>query len=145
MTINDMYQRALYIELDELFVEVVSETEKVILDLNKKQLFENGDDSEGRGLTPYRSLVYADEKNKMNRLPGFGSPDLFYTGAFYSRFYLDIDMSGFAPYSGDEKTAMLVEKYGAEIFGVTKENLAAYVKDTFRAAFIAKIYSNLAA
>ena len=144
MTISQYYQNASNVELDSLFVEVVSETEKVLLEMNKKQLFEKSEDSEKRPLSPYSSLTYASEKNKMNSLPGFGSPDLFYTGAFYSRFFLDVDKEGFGIYSGDDKTSDLVDRYGISIFGVNKDNLAIYVQTFFREAFISKIYANLA-
>src|SRR5690348_238105 len=69
--------------------ESIQETESGFIDLNTQQMYE-GKNSDGGEIGAYRSEVYAEMKNQMNSLPGFGVPDLKLTGAFYEGYSLRI-------------------------------------------------------
>jgi hypothetical protein len=71
----------------------------------------------------YQSGEYANEKNQMNPLAGFGNVDLIYSGAFVSKLFVkpfDANPNGFIFDSSDKKTGSLVVKYGQAIMGLNK-------------------------
>ena len=100
----------------------VQEHSNIIIDMNTETLM-HGLDADGEKLTPeYRSDEYAAEKNRMNPLPGEGTPDLFLEGNFHSGFYVKPEKMGWSIDSKDSKRDKLANKYGDDIFGNTKED-----------------------
>lgn len=126
-TVSEMLSRANSIGLRERTSEIIQSSSKNAADLNRGQL-KRGIDSEGDKITPsYYSLSYAIDKNNKNSLPGFGTPDLFQTGAFSAGIYSQVVAGKKIIFgSTDFKSLKLVEKYGAKIFGLTKENKKTY-------------------
>lgn len=110
--------------ITEQILRIVQEESNYVIDLNQSQLL-SGVDSKGNELKEYAVKGYAVFKNKLNPIPGFGIPDLKLTGAFQREMYLQFSSKGFPIeiFSRDEKTGKLVEQYGKDIFGVTKDNL----------------------
>lgn len=101
---------------------VVRENENILVDMNTGQLLQ-GRDSQGQPISPqYYSDDYAEMKNRMNPRPGFGTPDLFYEGDFQEGFFAEDTDGGWKIGSKDEKASMLASKYGADIFGNTKQD-----------------------
>jgi hypothetical protein len=98
---------------------------KVILDLNKQQLFE-GVDSTGKSLGQYKSKWYAKLKRMLN--PN-GVVDLYLTGKFYAGFYLKKIGFPIQIDSKDKKRNKLVDDYGGKIFGLNKESKELFAKD----------------
>lgn len=93
-----------------------------ILDyIREKQLFEKGIDGKGNKLLEYKPFTVAIKRQK-------GQPTnrttLEDTGSFYRGFDLIFtDQDSIGVFSRDEKTPELIEKYGADIFTFTSENI----------------------
>jgi hypothetical protein len=113
---------------------VINSEKERILDLNREtQLFEQGITAKGGKIVPPYSPFTIEIKQQRNA--GFGSGrgprivptafvSLFDQGNFYRGFKLqyDPDLFTITIYSTDEKTPKLIEKYSADIFGLTKDN-----------------------
>lgn len=92
--------------------------ESELEDYNINQL-QHGEDSTGRKITPrYANRGYAALKNAENPKPGFGTPDLRYTGGFYRGIKTTVNNRGVRTTGTDEKTPELQFKYGDEIIGI---------------------------
>ena len=93
-----------------------------ILDyIREKQLFEQGIDGKGRNLLEYKPFTIAIKRQK-------GQPTdrttLFDTGSFFRGFDLIFtDQNAIGVFSRDAKTPDLIEKYGADIFTFTENNI----------------------
>lgn len=111
--------------------EVKSAIEKAsdwAIELNKDQL-EMGLRSDGSKVEPfYLSDSYARKKNQRNNRPGFGVPDLKNTGNFYAGFYAVVKNNDLQIKSSDEKSQKLQDKYGKNIFGLTKDSKNIYLQ-----------------
>lgn len=102
--------------------------QKIILS-DQKNLKEEKISEFERGLRPdnkriggYQSGEYANEKNQMNPLAGFGNVDLIYSGSFVSKLFVKpLTKNGFIFDSSDNKTGNLIGKYGLDIMGLNKE------------------------
>lgn len=106
--------------MEALALKVIDNHSKDFIRLNEEQLFEGKDSKNANIKPPYASNSYANYKLKYNPL---GVVDLFLTGAFYGSFFLYTSQFPVFVFATDEKTAKLVNKYGADIFGLTKDNL----------------------
>lgn len=109
--------------LEQEAYRILANVQDQVTELNKAQL-KQGLTPLGQKLSPkYRNIRYARAKNTVNPLPGFGTPDLKFTGRFQSNFYLTASNKKFDIFSSDAKTDKLIAKYGKEnIFGLTIEN-----------------------
>jgi hypothetical protein len=101
---------------------------KDILDLNRQQLFK-GEDSQGKGLRPYKSKWYAAFKRMLNPL---GVTDLYLTGRFYSNMFIERFKFPVKINSRDAKTPELVDDYGKDIFGLNEESKTILAKKFFK-------------
>jgi hypothetical protein len=103
-----------------------------------------------RGLRPnenriggYQNGEYANEKNQMNPLAGFGNVDLIYTGSFSSKLFLkSTNPRLFIFDSTDNKTDNLVGKYGLDILGLNQEWFEKRQKDIYRYTLVYQIIKN---
>lgn len=80
----------------------------------------------GADIVPkYRPLTYfiKNQEGKENRWV-----TLFDTGSFQSKMYLVIKGATFTMNSDDFKTSKLIAKYTADIFGLTDENKATFMR-----------------
>ena len=113
---------------------IIKDHEKVVLDLNRRQLFA-GEDSDGIQLLKYKSKSYAEFKRKLNPR---GVTDLRLTGEFHNNFFLVSEVP-LIIWSYDAKTDLLVDKYGKTIFGLTDESIKAlmvgYIKKEYQEYF----------
>lgn len=117
--------------INGVVVAIIDDHADIIADYNRDQL-RHGFTSKMEKVNPlYGSLFYALEKNQQNPLAGYGTPDLFLTGAFYRGFFVSITGKSFKISSNDRKTGSLVEKYGSDIFGLSGDSLDMYVKNDF--------------
>lgn len=107
-------------KVEALALEVIEKHAADFIKLNEEQLFE-GKTAKGTDIKPpYASDSYANYKLKYNPL---GVVDLFLTGSFYGSFFLYASQFPIFVFATDEKTNKLVDKYGADIFGLTKEHI----------------------
>lgn len=131
-TIKNMLDRVKRLDLRAEVPVIVENTEEQVLDLNREQLLLHGTDSEGKLLQEYRSAAYARKKNRQNPNPGYGNPDLHLTGYFHSTFALkDITPKTFRITATDSITGKLTEKYGENIFGLSKDSTRRYAMGPF--------------
>lgn len=98
---------------EKALLKIIKLSEQELLDLNRFQLFQ-GIDSEGSQLMPYQSEDYAKKKGRK-------IPDLYLTGSFQGKMFIDTSKFPLFYWSRDSKTKMLVDKYGP-VLGLTKEN-----------------------
>lgn len=95
------------------------EIEYELCQLNRNQLYEYGINSEGDSLIPYKNLHYAEMKFNLR---GKELTDLFLSGEFQRNFFIEVNGEIYSFSSTDEKTGVLVTKYGDNIFGLTNDN-----------------------
>lgn len=98
---------------EEELLAIVKKHEPELLDLNKEQL-QGNQDSDGKSLGKY-SKKYAELKGEEN-------VNLFLTGDFYYGFFFASEKFPVIIFSYDEKTEWLVNRYGENVFGLTKNN-----------------------
>ena len=79
----------------------------------------------------YRSIEYALDKNRQNPLAGLGNVDLFLTGALQDDLTITKENNLFKIYSTDEKYTELANKYGADQFGLTNEQLNEFLIEVY--------------
>ena len=101
---------------------IAQKNKKELLDyIRIKQLFEKGIDGLGNKLKPYKPFTVA-VKRAQGKDPNIVT--LEDTGAFYRGFDLLVtDQYSLGIFSRDSKTPELVEKYGADIFTYTVDNI----------------------
>jgi len=108
----------------------MEETSEEFIRLNTEQMYA-GKDSAGREMSPqYASQGYADEKHGMNPTPGYGTPDLKYSGAFYQGYELEVQGDKVKEDSRVQYAGKLTAKYGEQIWGLDPENLSIYRQET---------------
>lgn len=111
---------------EEQIFKILKSNEAVAVDLNLSQL-QKGKDSLGQNIEPpYRDFTKQIKKEK-------GQPDNIVTlkdeGDFYRGFFFDSTDFPVGFWSRDEKTISLTQKYGGEIFGLTRENQSSLNED----------------
>lgn len=136
-SIRFLKERLVGFNLNNLTTETINNTSYKIIEFNQRQIY-SGIDSDGDEINPaYKLLTYALSKYYANPLPQFkkaplGTPDLFLTGAFFSKFNVKQQTPGAALVDSDDaKASELKRKYGPAIMGLTNDNLKLYVKEDF--------------
>ena len=107
-------------KLVEFMEETLNELEDEIVKLNKLQL-EKGEKADSSFLPNYspRTIKLRNEQGR----PVKGERiSLFDYGNFWGGFWVQAYNNKLSIFSHDEKTEMLVSKYGNSIFGLTKSN-----------------------
>lgn len=86
-------------------------------------------------------ITYAQLKNEMNPEPGYGNPDLKYTGAFYNGIRVEVNADNINIESTDSKNEALQAKYGSQIpiFGLGGEQKRSFIKKYLRPAALRNI------
>lgn len=98
---------------------VIKKNSPYIIDLETAQLMA-GKTSEDRPIKPaYKNKNYAAFKKSLNPA---GVVDLRLTGDFHGSFFLHADKFPLIFGATDEKTTELTNRYGEEIFGLTKKS-----------------------
>jgi hypothetical protein len=100
---------------EEELLRIIRAHAKEIVDLNRGQ-FDDSITATGRPLGTYKSEAYARKK-------GRSTVDLFDTGDFQDEMFLSSMKFPLKIFSDDEKTQMLMDKYGTDIFGLTPDNM----------------------
>lgn len=110
------------VDLTTLTSEVAAQNEPELAALNRKQLYEKGEDSEGNKLKKYRRAKYARVKHEMNPLPGLGNPDFYVTGAFQKSIFANVQNRSIVFDAKDRKSIFLVQRDGDKIYGLSSES-----------------------
>jgi len=135
-TAADILKNLKKFDLNKDITKTLKSEKKFLLDMNRGQLMFGKTRMDEEVYPDYRSNAYAEWKNSKNSHPGFGTPDLYVTGAFQKAFTLSIEGDEMVFDSKDEKTAELVEKYSDEIFGLSEPTIEAAIDKKLNTAFI---------
>lgn len=100
--------------LDRVNTIHIAESTGKMLDYNEAQL-DQMKNADNKTITPSYSLNYA-------KFKGFKNPNLKLSGDFRNAMYIDFKANELQFSSTDWKTGLLTDKYGPDIFGLTKEN-----------------------
>jgi hypothetical protein len=137
MTIHEFDRRLKKLSLRVEGLNAVVQTDTDFYSIQTSQLVVDGLDANGKHLKKYISKKYADKKHKMNSFPGYGNPDLKYTGAFLRALKIEVKSSiEFEILSSDEKYSALVKKYGNTILGLNKDSEKRYKEKAWHNQFV---------
>lgn len=122
VTVDDMISKLqkAHDEIPNVVKKITLSNSQKIIELNRSlQLFQKGIDSEGNPLKPYspNTVVFKRQKNQI-----FKHTTLKDTGMFYNGFRVIVENNILYITSTDEKTDELMDKYGKNIFGLTRDN-----------------------
>lgn len=139
MTVRELYVKFKSFDTQKEGIRAVEVTKDEAVVLNRKQLYFSSVRSDGSYLQAYRSEFYAEYKNQKNPSPGFGAPDLYDTGSFQNKMFAVVNGGKLEFSSKDSKIDKLVEKYGKNIFGLTKQSLEEYAKVTVHNELVRRV------
>lgn len=126
------------IDPERMTREVVEDNPKPLIELNKDQLYEKGEDADGKKVGKYVNDKYAAKKHRMNPAVGYGTPDGYLTGNMYQNMRVltdsqqyEVDSTGFAyPY---------FSRRFPKAFGLSPVSIQEYRNDVLRPEIIKKI------
>lgn len=144
MTLGDIQRAIEATNLDAIAGEVVEDNKDNILQLNRDQLM-SGFDSNGEKMEPqYASRDYALKKNKMNALPGLGTPDLYLTGKFQSSLQLQVMGKDVKFSDTDDKAKYLEVNYGPDnIYGLSEDSIGEARTEFLQQGLVEKMAASL--
>lgn len=143
MSLGDLLESLQSLDLEEVASAAIEETMPELIKRNRDQLY-HGITSTGGRLAAYRRRKYAQAKNLMNPLPGFGNPDFYVTGAFYEAIRGEVSGGVVGIHSYDSKAPYLEDRDGADnIYGLTFDNQAEYIQEDMGPAFFRGVHERL--
>jgi len=110
-----------------------------------KNRLKYGQSVDGGVIGTYQSEEYAQQKHHQNPLAGYGNVDLFLTGDLSDDITVVKRGEKYEIFSTDEKYKKLANKYGAEEFGLTDEQLQEFLYECYVVSLeiiINKVYGN---
>lgn len=121
------------LNISEIFKAVIdSKMKDFIIELNQNQLFDLGEDSEGKRLfsflpdqpyAPYTIFIKEQSGLPSDRLT------LFQTGAFYKSFKVEVEGNDIIlDADGQKEDSNLFEDYGEDILGLNSQNMAIFIE-----------------
>lgn len=127
--IQDLQSRAIALETQlssgVAIKRIIEENDAYIIDMNvEEQLYEHGINRMGVNISDY--APYSPVTIEIKRIKGqpYDRVTLRDEGDFHSSFYIEADNQKFEIKASDDKTDFLIKKYGRQILGLTRENLA---------------------
>lgn len=127
-------------ETDETILRIVKLNEQQVIDLNQDDQLYQGIDANGNDITPrYAPSTVA---YKRRRSDPYDRVTLLDRGDFYDGWTIEYRTDEFFISSKDRKIGFLVQRYGADIFGLTDdsiEKLIGIIEEQFQLAFKNKI------
>lgn len=130
MALSSLINKFEKIKVIDIVRDAANNTAEDWAELNREQLL-HGLNSQGQPVGEYRSPVYAEVKNRINPLPGFGVPDLKNTGAFHDAIFMRAKGGQVITSSSDWKLSVLEKKYGKSILGLNSEYKKLYIFGAF--------------
>jgi hypothetical protein len=132
-----MLRRLERLDLQNEIQQSLIDTRDVYIAQQKDQMV-HGKNKNGTLIGKYRNPAYAAQKFSQNSLAGFRNVDLKLTGAFHRGIFVEVRDDELIIFSEDKKAGMLEDKYGDEIFGLSKKYKIPFV-DANRIAFYNRI------
>lgn len=133
MTFTELARRIEAVNFNEVMKDVLETHQEEVKDLNREQMLQ-GRNKDGSFINPpYRPATVAIKaaKGQENRFVTLRD-----TNSFQSKMTLILKGSTFDMSSTDEKTDMLIGKYGNLIFGLTDQNKSIFMRNTGQSAFV---------
>lgn len=124
-TLKQTVNRLKSFDFEKAILKVYKDNDNIIIDLNTdSQLGEKGIDSTGSLLPgPYAPFTIASKQGQS----GFGGITshitLFGEGAFHNKFFVEASKFPIIINSSDAKRNELVDDWGEDLFGLTKESI----------------------
>lgn len=120
--------------------EIVRDNDNILIDMNTQdQLFAKGVNRLGVRMDEYRPYSPSTIKVKIRKRQPYDRVTLKDTGEFYDSFYVETAEDRFYIKASDEKKVWLINRYGAEIFGLTNEALAEFINDYVKDEAVKKV------
>ncbi|MBR5672190.1 MAG: hypothetical protein IKX02_01975 [Spirochaetales bacterium] len=126
---NRIKKMGLALEDGSLLGEILRSNEDYILDLNRRQLNDQGINSQGISIASYAPYTASTIARKIRKGQPYDRVTLRDTGKFQAGFSLEVGKNIFRISSRDQKTPQLIDKYGPYIFGLTNESKDQLVSD----------------
>jgi len=109
-----------------------TEIKDLIIELNQDQLFDFGEDSEGKRLYSFSpQQPYAPSTIVLKERSGLPSDrlTLFQTGKFYRSFTVEVEGTDIViDANGQKSNTNLFEEYGDDILGLNSQNMAIFIE-----------------
>ena len=102
--------------------KALEQNQQKIIEANVEQLYEYGINSLGIPIDTYQPYTPYTVRIKQEKGQPYDRVTLRDTGDFQKSFEVVFEPAGFYITATDYKTQDLIDKYGAKIFGLTKEN-----------------------
>lgn len=118
----------------EIVLEAAKDEERFILDTNREQLYNEGTTHQPQSLGQYAASTVQYKARTGQRYDHVTLRD---SGDFHASFFIVYESDKFTIYADDEKTALLVGRYGPEILGLTPDSLELLV-NRLREAVVAQ-------
>lgn len=123
-----------------LLEDIIKSKEDVIVSaIADNQLYRRGITGKGikiMSYAPYKPTTIQIKKRKGQPTTRVTLRD---TGAFHESMFVVFDSEGFYVTSSDEKTPLLIEKYGEDIFRLTDKNLTRILRSHIRKELVKRI------
>ena len=119
-TLSSLISAVESLNLNNLIMESMDQASPTYLEQQKEQMG-YAVNEKGQTIGKYLSAAYARKKNQMNPNAGYGNVDLRLTGSFYEAMEAKAQPDGMNIDSTDQKSQMLQQKYGSDIFGLFGE------------------------
>jgi hypothetical protein len=116
-TLSSLIQAVESLNLDNLMVKSMDQVSPTYLEQQKEQM-SYAVKGTGQPIGKYGTAWYARKKNQMNPNAGYGNVDLKLTGSFYEAMEAKAQPEGMNIDSTDQKSQMLQQIYGNDIFGL---------------------------
>jgi hypothetical protein len=125
--------------LQEIVNELLIKDEETLKTLKEQDYLQGDIFGDGKTFASYRSPSYANMKRSLNPIAG-GKVDLIKTGAFVDAMRLGKGRNGRYLFNNtDSKRNILVEIYGANIFGLNQNVFYKYQKEIIAPRFLREI------
>lgn len=137
MTASALIQKLKNVKVAVIAVEAIKQTEAEYLNIQTRKQMLYGIDATGNAISPsYTTNSYSKKKNRMNPLPGYGTPDLKVTGVLYRETkFIKVDQTQIEIVSEAPYAKYVEGRYGSKIYGLSPKNRSAYAFGPFFKAF----------
>lgn len=126
MTLTEFLRNLERAKLSEAVLKVIEDNELKAVELNTEdQLYDKGILANGKSVGEYSNFTKQIKQGKGQRYDHITLRD---TSNFHDSFYVDADKWPVLFGARDWKESMLVERYGEDIFGLTKSNTDVFGK-----------------
>lgn len=133
-TINNLRRKFEALDIDKVARKSMENTTEEMANIQAEQMM-HGFNSFGNKIGQYKLEPYAEKKNRMNPLPGFGVPDLKLTGAFYRGINVKISGEMVITDSSNIKSEGLQKRYGPEIYGLDEQYKGEFLREALQPEF----------